>query len=98
MYVSEAKPKRRKLEGTENWAQKGWIEGTERKPKTEGEAWKALKAKLKGEVREPNEAQKELCEGEAWTQSQNERSEIHCEVKRQAKAKPINEIRPTSKL
>ena len=28
------------------------------KPKTEGEAWKALKAKLKGEVREPNEAQR----------------------------------------
>ena len=71
------------------------------KPKTEGEAWKALKAKLKGEVREPNEAQKELCEGEAWTQSQNERSEIHCEVERQSwklKAKPKTESEANTKL
>ena len=66
-------PKRLKFEGTENEAENG------------RRSLKALKAKLKGEVREPNEAQKELCEGEAWTQSQNERSEIHCEDKRQAK-------------
>ena len=46
-------PKRLKFEGTENEAENG------------RRSLKALKAKLKGEVREPNEAQKELCEGEA---------------------------------